>query len=140
MSGLFDKLNQRLNIQRIEGGISPLDLAELPSDLRKLMRILMREETMTFQDLLSEIAGIKEFDQVNQEYVANALNSLSRQGWLIRRGEGEKLSYQVNMRRRSGSKLAAGIWSALDDRINQVKNASPKPIEDSGNKDDKQNG
>ena len=50
-----------------------------------------------------------------------ALLTLTRQMWLIRRGEGEQVNYQVNLRRKAGSKLAQGIWGSLDSKINQKK-------------------
>ncbi len=38
MSGIFDRLQKRMEVEAQEGGISPLDLAALPPLLRKIMR------------------------------------------------------------------------------------------------------
>jgi len=45
------------------------------------------------------------------------LDTLTKQSWLISRGEGDSLNYQVNLRRKSGSSLAKSFWTQLDDRI-----------------------
>ena len=43
MSGIFDRLQGQLSSQDDEGGITPLDLAELSPALRKIMRLMLRE-------------------------------------------------------------------------------------------------
>jgi hypothetical protein len=49
--GLFDKLNNQLQNREQEGGISPLDIAGLPPQLRKIMRLMLREVEMTYPQL-----------------------------------------------------------------------------------------
>jgi hypothetical protein len=48
MPGVFDRLNKEIENKQQEGGITPLDLAELPPALRKIMRLMLRELQMNY--------------------------------------------------------------------------------------------
>jgi hypothetical protein len=119
MSGVFDRLNKKLELEKKEGGISPLDLAELPPKLRNIMRMMLREVDMYHADLVEAVEDMPNDMRLDARELDQALQVLVEQGWLIRRGEGDKLNYQVNLRRKPGSKLAQGIWSILDTKIKQ---------------------
>ncbi len=114
MPGVFDRLNKEIQDKQQEGGITPLDLVGLPPALRKIMRVMLRELQAGYPRLCEIIDGMSEADRLSREDLQSALASLTEQYWLIRIGEGEKAIYKVNLRRREGSKLVAGIWSALD--------------------------
>jgi hypothetical protein len=48
MSGsIYDRLKQKVDVQKYEEGITALDLASLPATLRKIMRTMLREVEMT---------------------------------------------------------------------------------------------
>jgi hypothetical protein len=117
MPGVFDRLNKEIQDKQQEGGITPLDLAGLPPALRKIMRLMLRELQMTYPRLCEAMDAIPEADRLSRDDLQGALSTLTQQFWLIRIGEGEKAIYKVNLRRRDGSKLAAGIWSSLDERL-----------------------
>lgn len=121
MPGVFDRLNKEIQDKQKEGGITPLDLASLPPALRKIMRVMLRELNAGYPRLCEIMDGMPEKDRLSREELQTALTELTAQFWLIRIGEGEKAIYKVNLRRREGSKLMAGIWSALDERL------KPKP-------------
>jgi hypothetical protein len=117
MAGVFDRLQGELDDRKQEGGISALDLADLPAPLRKLMRLLLREVEMSYQDLVEAVAEMPEDVRLDQSELDQALETLLNKNWLIRRGVGEKVSYKVNLRRKAGSDFAANLWSSLDDKI-----------------------
>lgn len=119
MSSVFDRLQKKLDLQMRDEGISALEIAELPPNLRKVMRLMLREVEMTSPALHAAVAEMA--DPINPADLEEALNTLSRQLWLIRRGEGERVTYQVNLRRKAGSKLAQGIWAHLENRITETK-------------------
>ena len=124
MPGVFDRLNKEIQDKQQEGGITPLDLASLPPALRKIMRLMLRELQMTYPRLCEAMESVPEADRLSREDLQSALTALTEQYWLIRIGEGEKAIYKVNLRRREGSKLAAGIWSALNDKLKKNPNDS----------------
>jgi hypothetical protein len=121
MPGVFDRLNKEIQDKQKEGGITPLDLAGLQPALRKIMRVMLRELNVNYPRLCEIMDGMPEKDRLSPEDLQSALTELTDQFWLLRIGEGEKAIYKVNLRRREGSKLMAGIWSALDEKLKTSK-------------------
>ena len=117
MSGVFDRLHKRLELEKRDEGISPLELASLPPPLRKIMRAMLREVEILYLDMITLVEDWPEKDRMPRGELDAALQTLTVQGWLIRRGEGERVRYQVNLRRKAPSKVAQGIWAALNDTI-----------------------
>ena len=131
MSGIFDRLQKRMEVEAQEGGISPLDLAALPPLLRKIMRYMLREYEMLCSEICEWAQELPEAERPTQTDLDASLEILTKQFWLIRRGEGERVRYQANLRRKAGSKLAQGVWSALDSRIAaQAAAKKDKPQQD----------
>jgi hypothetical protein len=125
MSSLFDRLQDELEDREGEGGITPLDLADLPSQLRKLMRLMLREVEVTRADLGKAVQAMPETDRINDEELDKSLAALVKQSWLIALGEGERIRYRVNLRRKKTSDLDSSIWNALENRI-ESKSAKQK--------------
>lgn len=117
MPGLFDRLDKEIKEKQQEGGISPLDLAKLPPSLRKIMRLMLRELQMSYPRMCEVMDTMPESDRLTRDELDSALSSLTEQFWLIRIGEKEKAIYKVNLRRKAGSTLMPGIWSALNDKV-----------------------
>jgi hypothetical protein len=117
MPGVFDRLNKEIESKQKEGGITPLDLADLPPPLRKIMKIMLRELQMTYPRLREVVDAMPQAERMTHEMLDDALSKLTEQFWLIRIGENEKAIYKVNLKRKTGSTLAAGIWSSLDEKL-----------------------
>lgn len=117
MPGVFDRLNKEIQDKQKEGGITPLDLADLPPALRKIMRLMLRELQMNYPRLREVMESVPEAERLSRDELDAALSSLTEQFWLIRIGTGGKAIYKVNLRRKEGSKLAAGLWTKLDERL-----------------------
>lgn len=119
MSGLFDRLQNELDDKESEGGITALDLADLPRQLRKLMRLMLREVELSRGALSEAVQKMKEEERLSEQDLAASIKALVQQNWLIELGEGDNRRYRVNLRRKKGSELAAGIWNKLDARIEE---------------------
>ncbi|MDD2922195.1 MAG: hypothetical protein PHQ36_07905 [Anaerolineales bacterium] len=117
MPGVFDRLNKELQGKKQDGGITPLDLIDLPPALRKIMRLMLRELQVGYPRLCEIVDAMPAADRMTRDELQSALATLTEQFWLIRIGEGEKAIYKVNLRRKEGSKLMAGVWSALDEKL-----------------------
>jgi len=117
MSGIFDRLQNELDIRQQEGGVSALDLADLPAPLRKLMRLMLREVEMEYESLYEAAKGMRKSDFTKKSDFDKALIALVESNWLIQRGQDKLKYYSVNLRRKAGSNLATGIWKALDKKI-----------------------
>ena len=125
MAGLFDRLQNELDDRDKEGGITALDLADLPAPLRKIMRLMLRKIEMDYPSLLQAVEAMPEKDRMEKAELDQALDELSKKSWLIRRGEGDSVTYKVNLRRKASSTLVDGIWASLDDKIEGQKGSSP---------------
>ncbi len=119
MPGVFDRLQIKIADKQTEGGITALDLADLPPALRKIMRLMLRELEMNYSRLCEAMDAVPEADRLSRADLDYALTTLSEQAWLIRIGEKEKAIYKTNMRRKAGSTLMDGIWSNLNDKLNK---------------------
>lgn len=117
MPGLFDRLDKEIKDSQKDGGITPLDLVKLPPSLRKIMRLMLRELQMSYPRMCEVMDAMPEQDRLTRAELDEALSTLTEQFWLIRIGEKEKAIYKVNLRRKAGSTLAAGIWSSIDEKI-----------------------
>ena len=117
MPGVFDRLQKEIENKGGEGGITALDIADLPPTLRKIMRLMLRELQQSYSQLTEAIAALPEKERLAAKDLDEALNALSTQSWLIRIGQGEKAIYKVNLRRKAGSKLATGVWNTLDEKL-----------------------
>jgi len=117
MSKLFDRLQKELDGRQEEAkdGISVLDIVDLPTSLRKIMRFVLRKTKLayTYSEIAAEMKGFdrQELDQT--------LAALVKQDWLIRFGEDENATYKVNLSRKRGSALGANFWSAIDKKIEE---------------------
>jgi hypothetical protein len=122
MSGsIYDRLQKALDVQKQEEGISAGDIAQLPPALRKIMRLMLREIEMTHAAIHAAMDAMPAADKLSPADLDQALETLTQQNWLIRRGEGEHTNYTVNLRRKAGSSLGQSFWSALDAKIAESK-------------------
>jgi hypothetical protein len=117
MPGLFDRLDKEIKDSQKDGGISPLDIAKLSPSLRKIMRVMLRELQLSYPRMCEVMDGMPEQDRLTRAELDEALKTLTEQFWLVRIGEKEKAIYKVNLRRKAGSTLMAGIWSSLDEKL-----------------------
>ena len=117
MPGVFDRLNKEIENKQKDGGITALDLADLSPTLRKIMKIMLRELQMTYPRLCEVMDAMPEEERLTRGLLDDALSTLTQQFWLVRIGDKEKAIYKVNLKRKTGSTLAAGIWSSLDEKL-----------------------
>jgi hypothetical protein len=129
MSGIFDRLQKKMEVEAQKDGISPMDLAALPPLLRKVMRYMLREYEMSYSEICQWAKELPEEERPSQADLDQALEVLSKQFWLIKRGEGDRVRYQANLRRKAGSKLEQGAWNVLDSRIAASEKKKEPPQE-----------
>lgn len=130
MTGVFDRLQKQLDIRKREEGISAIELRDLPPNLRKIMRLMLREVVMKYTDLSAAVAAMPAADRLSPADLDSSLATLVEQNWLIRYGEGEFTSYKVNLRRKAGSQLDQDVWNTLGSRIKIGGQSAPPPAEE----------
>jgi len=115
-----------MEVEAQKDGISPLDLAALPPLLRKVMRYLLREYEMLYSEICEWAKELPEEERPSQADLDQALETLSKQFWLIKRGEGERVRYQANLRRKAASSLDKSAWNTLDAKIATAAKKPPQ--------------
>jgi hypothetical protein len=117
MAGVFDRLQKQIEDKQKAGGITALDLADLPPALRKIMRLMLRKIQLNYSELCEAMEEMPEEERMSRTDLDKTLEMLVQQAWLIQIGTGERAIYKVNLRRKSGSELAGGIWDNLEDKL-----------------------
>lgn len=126
MSGIFERLQKQMEADTEKEGLSPLDLQGLPPLLRKVMRHMLREYELPHAEIRQWAEELPEGERPSQAELDQALETLSKQFWLIKRGEGERVQYQANLRRKAASRLDVSAWNTLDSKIAAAKKPSPE--------------
>ncbi len=113
MTGLYDRLNQKLDAEDRPAGITTMDIIDLPGDQRSIMLALLRDPRGADGIAYDELA--ERFEHKTPD-LPGTLRELSQRGWLIEMGEAPALYYRINLRAKRGIE-GAGLWSALNDRL-----------------------
>jgi hypothetical protein len=90
------------------------------------MRYLLREYEMLYSEICEWAKDLPEAERPIQAELDQALETLSKQFWLIKRGEGQRVRYQANLRRKSGSRLDQSAWNTLDAKIAAASKKPPQ--------------
>lgn len=114
MSGLYDRLNAQLGSEE-PGGITPLDITDLPQEQKQLMLALLRDQGGAMDGVTRASLDNKWSESLND--LDATLAELARNGWLIVLGEAPNQRYRVNLRAKRGSKGGFGLWSILAERM-----------------------
>lgn len=114
MPGIFDRLQAELGDDN-HGGITPLEIADLPESERRILLWMLRDRDAA-ADGIGE-AGLRERMPNPPEDSGEIISSLAKGGWLIALGEVPNMRYKVNLKRKRGSKSGFGLWSLLNDRL-----------------------
>lgn len=87
-------------------GVSPLDIAGLPDEQKRILLAMLRDsEESTLAELEERFA-----DEAN---LAEVLDELIDQQWLVASGDPPK--YKINLQRKKSRRLSNDIWSAISD-------------------------
>jgi hypothetical protein len=114
MPGLFETLNSQVDDE--SGGLTMLDIADLPGDERTVMLSLMREQKGSSTGVGLHALHLALHEKVND--IEQVLKHLAQRGLLIVSGEAPDLVYRVNLRAKRGSNRGGfGLWSVLGDRL-----------------------
>ena len=119
MAGVFDRLQNKIDDKREEGGITALDLVDLSPSLRSIMRLMLRRLKMTYPEVCAAVDKMPEKQRMSHAEIKRSLDTLTKQFWLIRLGEGEKATYKVNLRAKAGSNLETNIWASIGNKIDE---------------------
>src|SRR5690606_26354250 len=101
MSGLYDRLKSQIENEE-PGGITPLDITDLPQEQKQLMLSMQRDQGGEVDGVIHDSLDSKRGGTLTN--LDATLNELPRNGWLIVSGEVPNQRNRVNLRAKRGSK------------------------------------
>jgi len=105
-------------------GLSLLDLSDLPAAWRAIIRLLMREQPLSYAALASAAASLPDPQRLQGDSLDEALAELTYRGYLIQQiVDGSRL-FTARIARKSGRTLGRTVWDALEA---DDKPADPEP-------------
>ncbi len=121
MAGIYDQLRDQLGDDDDRpSGMTTLDIADLPAAQRRVMFAVLRDSQAAVEGITSADLAARLDDPSD---LAETLDALTRQGWLILRGEAPRQRYKVNLRRRGRSGgQGLNVWALLTDRLDPDAN------------------
>ncbi|OQY24172.1 MAG: hypothetical protein DRJ03_06540 [Chloroflexi bacterium] len=112
--GIFNHIQDEIEMRNKKEGISPADLLELSPPLRRLMQHIARQGEM------SATAAAEHLEEPPAN-TRKMLNDLVEKGYLEREEQKEGWVYKTRFARKRGRDIPAGIWSALGQRTSKEK-------------------
>jgi hypothetical protein len=105
---IYDLLQQALEERPRLEGVTPADIAELPTPLRELLRKTMRVGTIALGEMAVDLG-------LNQGQAGRVVDLLIDKGFLALAGASPdgKCLYRINLARRKGRSVPADIWSSV---------------------------
>jgi hypothetical protein len=95
----------------MSGGFNVVDFMDLPPLERGIVRLVLRDITISHSRLSQIVSSERRIDQAS---IDQALDHLTLMQWLICQGSGQQKFYRVNTRQRIGTNSAQCIWDDLD--------------------------
>ena len=110
MAGLFDRLQAEIEAREKPGGLSPLDLLDLPPGFAAVIQQIIRKNGMKLDQIAAELGQTPKETQ-------KALDELVDKGYVRRIEVRQELWYKAHFGRKAGKTLQGSVWAALDDLV-----------------------
>ena len=110
--GLFDRLQQELDVRAKAAGLSMADLLELPESLRGLVNWMMRQQNVG-------LAQVAEFLEQDEAVAGATLATLIEKGFVREVKLHGELCYRVALAAKRGRTMPLDVWRALDDKLEE---------------------
>lgn len=112
MAGLFDRLQDEIDSREQAGGLSPIDLLDLPPTLATIIQQIVRKNGMRLADIAAAL-GQAEDD------TRKALDELAGKGYVRRVEVKKEVWYKAHFGRKVDKPLHHSVWAALDSVIEE---------------------
>ena len=110
-------------------GISPIDLLDLPEQLRLIMRDMLRNITMSFKEIEDNVGKWDGIEIPDGAELLKIMKSLVDQGWVIQLGEEPNFNYRANLRKKKKGTLKDSIWDAISTKVEESEQEKEEDTE-----------
>ncbi len=94
-------------------GFNVVDFMDLPPVERCIVRLILREKTITYFELASAVATLPDDQQMDRHTFDSALSHLTFNNWLVSQSYGLQTLYRVNTMQKSPAQRQ-GLLDSLD--------------------------
>jgi len=112
--GIFKHIQTEIEGREKREGITPADLLDLSTPLRRLMNSITRQGEMSVEVAAEHLGE-------SPAHTREMLDGLVEKGYLEREEREEGWFYRTRFGRKRGRDIPAGIWSALGRRTQEEK-------------------
>lgn len=109
MPGLFDRLQGELEAQQKAAGLTMSDVLNLPDQLRKLVNWMMREEEVSFSQILAHI-------NQSEDEARAMLTTLIEKGFVREILVKPEPRYRVRLGHKRKQQVPLNIWETLTEK------------------------
>lgn len=95
-------------------GLSLLELADLPAAWRAILRLLMREQPLSYAALSAAAASLPAAQQLQGDVLDETLAELTYRGYLIQQVVDGTRLFSARIARKSGRSAGRRLWDALE--------------------------
>jgi hypothetical protein len=100
------------------GGVTAVDLLDLPPALNQILRILLLDKSMTPAKMREALVELPDTLWLDATDLPLALDGLVDQQWLLRaepeNSDQPEPSYRINLRAKARNSAVTGGWEAFD--------------------------
>ncbi len=114
MAGLFNRLQDEIDARDEPGGLSPIDLLDMPKALATVINQIIRKNGIKLEDIAAEL------NQSSADTKAT-LDELVEKGYVRRVEVRDQIWYKAHFGRKADKVLSSSIWSSLDDVVEEEK-------------------
>ena len=107
-SGLFNRLQDEIEVRDSGEGLSPIDLLDMPDSMATVINKIIRKNGMRLEDIATELGQSPEETQ-------GVLGKLVEKGFVRRIEVKNEVWYKAQFGRKADKALSLSIWSSLDD-------------------------
>jgi predicted DNA-binding transcriptional regulator len=112
MSGLFNRLQDEIEARGRSEGLSPIDLLDLPAEVANITKKIVRKNGMNLTEIAAEMGETLETARAK-------LDELVQRGLMRRVEVQSEIWYKAHFARKPDKKISQGVWSVLDDLLDQ---------------------
>ena len=110
MAGLFDRLQSEIETRQRMEGITPTDLLDLSSELRRIVNTITRRREMSLTEIILEL-------DMRPSEMRGLLDTLVEKGFLKAFEVKGELHYKTFFAPRRGREMPLNVWDALSDKV-----------------------
>ncbi len=103
MGTIRNQLLKYASDKGLERGISTLDLMDLPSSVRWVVRAMMRKREMTYQEFCEALDEVSKDKRISRAELDETLDALCEIGWLDQEGQDQARIYRPSFGPKAGT-------------------------------------